>query len=104
MDGRIAMPTKLTCVVASGKTEDNKTISQDVPIPHQDGVKPPQILFAAIETIKKIGGLLIDTPDGGVDFYIATKFVGPIHFEIKKITLAGADDLNALKNSPQLMQ
>jgi hypothetical protein len=40
-----------------------------------------------------LGGLLVDQPDGSMNFYPAIKFAAPMNFVIKNVVLAGADAL-----------
>lgn len=89
--GQIAMPAKTTIVQLSGTLEDGTVITQDVPVPHADGTPSVAILTYAFNVLKSIGGLLVDVEGGGMQFYLGSKFIGPITLSIKNVVLAGAD-------------
>ena len=99
----IATMPAMTTVELSGKLEDGTIITQVYPVQHPSGEQDSIIIARAFQMLKGAGGLLIDTLNG-MDFYLGSKFVGPIHFEIKKVSLAGTDALAGLKRGPQLVQ
>ena len=103
MSSDIATMPTVTTVELSGKLEDGATVTQDYPVQHPSGEADSIIIARAFQMLKGAGGLLVDTPNG-MDFYLGSKFAGPIHFEIKKVSLAGQDALAGLKRGPQLIQ
>lgn len=103
MSSEIATMPTVTTVELSGKLEDGTVITQIYPVQHPSGEADSIIIARAFQMLKNTGGLLIDTPNG-MDFYLGSKFAGPIHFEIKKVSLAGQDALAGLKRGPQLVQ
>jgi hypothetical protein len=100
----IATPPTVTTVELSGKLENGEMVTQVFPVQHPSGEANSIILARAFAMLKNTGGLLVDTEGGGMDFYLGSKFVGPIHFEIKKVSLVGQDALAGLKRGPQLVQ
>jgi hypothetical protein len=104
MSSDIATMPSVTSVELSGKLENGDIITQVFPVQHPSGEADSIIIARAFAMLKNSGGLLVDTEGGGMDFYLGSKFVGPIHFEIKKVSLAGMDALAGLKRGPQLVQ
>ena len=104
MSHEIAMPPKITVVAVSGKLESGDTVSQDFPVRHEDGCHPGAIMGQAVNMFRQMGGIIVDMPDGGLAFHMASKFVGPINFSIKNVVLAGADSLPPKRSGLQLVQ
>jgi len=96
------MPTA-TMVQLSGELENGTVITQVYPVQHPTGEQDSMIIARAFHMLKSAGGLLVDSANG-MDFYLGSRFKGPIHFEIKKVSLAGQDALAGLKRGPQLVQ
>ena len=99
----IATIPAMTTVELSGKLEDGTTITQVYPVQHPSGEQDSIIIARAFGMLKNAGGLLVDTADG-MDFYLGSKFVGPIQFKIKKVSLAGAGTMSQLQRGPQIVQ
>jgi hypothetical protein len=102
MSQQIAMPHKVTQVEVTGTLESGEKVSQNFPVPHEDGVPDGPILAMAIQMFKQLGGLLVDQPDGSTNFYMAGKFVPPMTFALKKVVLVAGSAVQGL--GPQLVQ
>ena len=101
--GDIATPPTVTNVLVSGTLESGEEIQQIYPVQHPSGEPNSIILARAFAMLKNTGGLLRDVGDSGMEFWLGSKFVGAIKFEIKQVSLAGADALDGLKRG-QLVQ
>ena len=88
---QIARPIETTTVRAEAVLEHGQKVFQIYPINHPQGTDNGQILGAAVNISRQMGGLLEDTPSGGLNFYPLHLLFGPINFEIKNIALVGAD-------------
>jgi hypothetical protein len=103
METQIATPPKTTMVEVSGVLENGEKIVQIYPIQHPSGWSTQQIVMAAFGMLKQVGGILVDTDGSGLDFYLGSKFSGPMHIEIKNVALIGSEALMSLKR-PHLLQ
>ena len=104
MSSEIATLPAMTTVEVSGVLENGTSIKQIFPVQHPSGEQDPIILARAFTMLKNTGGLLVDAEGGGMDFYLGSKFAGPLHFEIKKVSIAGSDALAGMQRKPQLVQ
>lgn len=76
-----------TVIVVSGSTCDGIRISQDIVIKHFLDKQIGEIFWAAIDTVKKIGGLVEEVSDGvsnGINFYPINIFERGLHFSVKQ--------------------
>jgi hypothetical protein len=83
----LAVPQATTVVQVSGTLPNGEVVTLDIPVQHPAGVQGPQIVAHAYNTFKQMGGFLVDTPNSGMKFYMASKFDAPFTFEIKNIFL-----------------
>lgn len=93
VDGRIGpggliQPAETTLVNVSGKTHSGREVSSDLIVQHPKGWGNIQILGNAINQFRALGGILVDTPDGGIEMFFAVQFATPLKFTIKSIITA----------------
>ena len=84
----VAVRPQVSTVLAVGTLPDGKTVSQEMPLPHDAGVSDPQLIFNAIQLIRQVGGIMFDGEKGSVNFYPLLMFVGGINFSVKRVILA----------------
>lgn len=72
-----------TAIVVTGFIYDGSQKSQEILVRHIPGKQIGEIFWAAIEIVKRIGGLVEETPEG-VNFYPVDIFDGGLHFAAVK--------------------
>lgn len=91
MNQQIVTPPASTVVEVSGVLEETgETLTTDISIGHPSGIAEGQILAAAWQQFKQLGGILKDVPGVGMTFYMASKFKAPFTFTTKKIMMVGS--------------
>lgn len=100
MSEGVLVPPATTVVGITGKLPDGSVIEQEFPVTHPIGAEGAQIIQAAFQLFKQLGGFVKDTPGGGMEFYMASKFDAPFSFIIKNVVLVGQ---NALPGKPFLV-
>ena len=83
----LAVPAEETRVKVSAKC-DGKDVFTIIPVRHPKGVPEGQVIANALQMFKQgMGGIIEDTLDGKMNFYMASKLDAPITFEIQKVNL-----------------
>ena len=90
MNGNIATPPASTQVEVSAVLEETgETITCEFKIDHPSGFPEAGIIATALSQFKQVGGILKDS-EGGLDYYMASKFKMPFKLRTKKILMIGS--------------
>ena len=90
MNGNIATPPAVTKVEVSAVLEGTEEIvSCEFDISHPSGTQEAIILATALNQFRQVGGILKDN-EGGLDYYMASKFKMPFKLRTKKILMIGS--------------
>ena len=89
MNGNIATPPASTQVEVSAVLEETgETLTCEFTINHPSGTADGMIVATALNQFKQVGGILKDS-EGGLDYYMASKFKMPFKLRTKKILMIG---------------